>query len=959
MKHIMNVSAYQKNPMVHRDRRLARSTSAWVRSFACEDMRILIVCRGPVRKEAIDTFREMGAARVGILLSEKDSIVYTYALAPELRFVPPRDVHHVPDYTGANREQRAERIQQIIQVCKDNGYEYVFAGYGFMAEDESLVGAIEAAGLRFIGPCAHTVRAAGRKDEAKRTALEQKVSVTPGVENLTARTLLGLYPSLESLQALVQEKDLKVPPEAFAGGEASLEAVAEVVLDASYRKGIDIISIDQIGKQLEKEMAALFKAHPGRRVRLKAIGGGGGKGQRILQAPKEPSDVEAAAAKAPEKFREILSEVKAGGVGDNKNVLLELNIERTRHHEIQLFGNGEWCTTLGGRDCSLQMHEQKLLEVSITQEGLREAMEEATNAGREVRARALQEELEVLSRMEAEAERFGLAVGLDSVSTFECIVEDDRHYFMEVNTRIQVEHRVSELCYLLRFANPNDPTDSFDVHSLVEAMALVARHKSRLPRPTRIRRYAAAVEARLNAQDAALDPHAGGIVEHWSDPIEGEIRDDQGISYKNPDTGQFIRYRLAGAYDSNIALLITVGEDREESYRQLREVIRRTKLVGIELSTNLEFHFGLVNFFLATHVHAKPTTRFVVPYLTQVGLLEEEARKLDLDHALTVIGAHHERVIMSQASDERASAAVAATQKILERKRTLLGRPLRLVLDEPHILSGYLSALRSSYSVSGGKVEWHDNPVRALKETYHILNMSFQSDLPAAQVIWDHDERLLETACQFYDQIDKKLGLARATWPEVKARLESPTPPEGMDAAMWSSVQSAHAGHQLGLELLNLVPVIAERAGFFDIRVEEDLTVTVPDRLYDPELQARMKKVLVPPPVASGDEVVAVTGGMFYSREAPDRPRLIEEGQHFEVGHPLYVIEVMKMFNKVAATFSGTVTEILVDLDGTIVKKGQPLFKVRPDEVVTKLDPEAEAAERRNHTARLMQQILA
>ena len=57
--------------------------------------------------------------------------------------------------------------------------------------------------------------------------------------------------------------------------------------------------------------------------------------------------------------------------------------------------------------------------------------------------------------MEQEAERFGVAVGLNSASTFECITEGERHYFMEVNTRIQVEHRVSELCYTLRFENPD------------------------------------------------------------------------------------------------------------------------------------------------------------------------------------------------------------------------------------------------------------------------------------------------------------------------------------------------------------------------------------------------------------------------------------------------------------------------------------------------------------------------
>src|SRR5690606_34191560 len=101
---------------------------------------------------------------------------------------------------------------------------------------------------------------------------------------------------------------------------------------------------------------------------IKAIGGGGGKGQRILQSPSAfegdlETRIKLASEKAAEKYKEVLQEVKTTGVGDNKNALLELNIETTRHQEIQVIGNGEWCTTIGARDCSLQMHEQKLLEV--------------------------------------------------------------------------------------------------------------------------------------------------------------------------------------------------------------------------------------------------------------------------------------------------------------------------------------------------------------------------------------------------------------------------------------------------------------------------------------------------------------------------------------------------------------------------------------------------------------------
>jgi acetyl/propionyl-CoA carboxylase alpha subunit len=131
--------------------------------------------------------------------------------------------------------------------------------------------------------------------------------------------------------------------------------------------------------------------------------------------------------------------------------------------------------------------------------------------------------------MEEESARFGVAVGLDSASTFECIVDRDRHYFMEVNTRIQVEHRVSE-----------------------------------------INRFGAAAEARLNATDASLSPSAGGMIRYWTKPLEGEIRDDQGICMPNPDSGQFMRYKVAGAYDSNIALLLTTGVDRIDSYNSLR-----------------------------------------------------------------------------------------------------------------------------------------------------------------------------------------------------------------------------------------------------------------------------------------------------------------------------------------------------------------------------------------------------
>ena len=616
---------YLNNPLIHKDRQLAKSNSEWVRSFSCKDLKPLIICRGPIRKEAMDVFDEMGINGYGILLSEKDSITYTNALAPELRtLTDPDRVHRVPDYTGATKEERNKRIQQIIRIAHDNGYNAIFAGYGFMSEDADMVEAMEKAGLNFIGPCSFTQKSAGMKDQAKRTALETGVSVTPGVNNATSLALFAKY-GKDGLEACAKDNNLNVD---FASCKDD-EEKALALLAASYEAGIDIIDAADIGAALQVEAKRMLAEKPNNRFRLKAIAGGGGKGQRILQSANSyegaslEEKVEKAAENVPSLVLECLIELKTNGVGDNKNVLIEMNIDTTRHQEIQVVGNGEWCMTMGGRDCSLQMHEQKLLEVSVTEEELVAAIAVAEAEGKEGELAQLKKDLVILQKMEEEGAIFGQAVKLDSVGTFECIVDGEAHYFMEMNTRIQVEHRVTELCYKLKFTNPDDPSDFFIVESLVEVMALLARHGKRLPKPERIVREKTSVEARMNATNQALQPHAGGIIENWSNAIPGEIRDDQGISTHNPDTDVFMKYHLAGAYDSNIALLLTTGETRMDSYQRLAEILRRPELRGKDLATNLEFHYGLVHWFIGNGINARPSTRFIVPYLTLVGLLKE------------------------------------------------------------------------------------------------------------------------------------------------------------------------------------------------------------------------------------------------------------------------------------------------------------------------------------------------
>jgi acetyl/propionyl-CoA carboxylase alpha subunit len=932
---------YLNNPLIHRDRRLGRRPSDWVSQFDCSHLRPLIICRGPIRKEAMDVFNEMGIDGYGILLSEKDSIVYRNALAPELRqLTDPERIHRVPDYTGINKEERNARVQQIISIARDNGYNAIFAGYGFMAEDEAMVAAVERAGLNFIGPCSKTVHDAGLKDEAKRTALSVGVSVTPGIDNGTTLTLLKQYPAADSLKALVAEHGLAVDQGQLDDSKLALEDLADLVLAASYKKGIDLYSIDELCETLTTAVEKMAADYPENRIRLKAISGGGGKGQRILAVGE--------VARTAEMVREILNEVKNTGVGDNKNVLVELNIETTRHQEIQVIGNGQWALSMGARDCSLQMHEQKLLEVSVTPESLQRALADAEAAGLAEEARVLTQDLETLAAMESESERFGDAVGLDSVSTFECIVDRDKHFFMEMNTRIQVEHRVTELCYALKFTNPDQADESFVVESLVEAMVILAAHAEKLPRPVRLARNKNSVEARLNATNQALQPHAGGVIERWSDASEGEIRDDQGISLHNPDTDVFMKYTLAGAYDSNIALLLTVGDSRLECYQQLAEVIRKTTMRGRDLATNLDFHYGLVNWFIGQNINARPTTRFIVPYLTAVGELKERAGNIDLVFAYDAV---MKAELANVDEDSRADYVTA-----FERKYSLLRRPLQKLVEEPHLLSGWLSVNRDCYTMIEGKVSWNENPVQLLADTYHFLDMDYQAGEPAANMIWGHDHELLQAAVDFYDELNNRV--TAEDWVELQSQLAEEQAPEGIDGALWREMRAAHAGYQCGMDIVAVLPLLAEESGFYALSVNPDLTINIPERLTEGELQERMAKVLVPPPVASFDEILAASGGMFYPRETPEAEAFVEEGAHFDAGDPLYIVEVMKMFNKVYAPFAGTIDKVLVSEDGVIIRKGQPLFTITPDEVVVLESPEDIRARRRQVTVKFIEKLV-
>ncbi len=925
------------------------ATMKWKNEFDCTHLRPLIICRGPVRKEAMDIFERMGIHYYGILLSEKDSVMQARALAPELRQVKdPERVHRVTDYSGVDKQERLKRIDEILRIAKENDYNAIFAGYGFMAEDEVMVSAVERAGLRFIGPCSRTVKSAGQKDEAKRIAESVGVTTIPGMDQLASATLLAEYPTFIDLKRVADINHLEVDFNHWMH-EQNMHLIAHAVLESAMARGIDLFTIEALGAQAVKEISKIYREFPENRVRMKAVLGGGGKGQRIVASPAEfegdlTQRIERATQEVPMLVQAILSAVKATGKGDNKNLLIELNIETTRHQEVQLVGNGDWAIALGARDCSLQMHEQKLVELSQTSEGLDNAIAELRRHGANDEANvesaieALDADKAILTKMESEAVRFAQEVGLDSVSTFECIVDAHQHFFMEMNTRIQVEHRVTELCYDLQFTDPDNSSVYFTVESIVELMVLLACHKERLPKPVRVPKAVASVELRLNATDHALQPHPGGDISYWSEAGADELRDDQGISMRNPDTGQFITYTISGAYDSNIALLLTDASSKRASIEKIIEIVRRTRLCGHNLKTNLDFHYGVLNWLLYNSLYAKVTTAFIKPYLTLVGLVLQQVKKLDLNVLLPLL----QKQYIAQGCD------AAAAKAILGKKETLILRPLNRLMQRPHLLSAWLSCVKPAITFTDEGYEWRSNPVDLLLETYHLLNMDWQPELPSAYVIWAHDHQLLQEAKQFYEDLSSHLpeSFSSLSYAELDAQLRTERKPSSLasvDDALWSSIRAAHKGHQLGLDLLALIPLIAKEIGFYDLKVDEQQRVCYPDPskvdLQSNALHKAMLQCLEPLPDMTSDEILSVSGGMFYLQSGPDQPPFIEEGQHFKKGDPLYIIEVMKMFNTVEAPFSGRVDKILMDNHhGEIVKRGQPLFKVTPDQEAQTVD---------------------
>ena len=272
-------------------------------------------------------------------------------------------------------------------------------------------------------------------------------------------------------------------------------------------------------------------------VMIKATAGGGGKGMRIARNDKElERNVVAAQNEAEAAF-------------NNPDVFVEKYVENPKHVEIQILGDKHGNVIhLGERNCSIQRRHQKLIEESPSF-GLPD---------------------EVRREMGAAAVRLAKAIGYDSAGTLEFLVDDKNNfYFMEMNTRIQVEHTVTETVTGIDIIKLQIALAEGDILNISQEDVIIDGH---------------AIECRINAEDTenGFLPSPGKITKYIA---------PGGIGVRI-DSHSYQGYEISPYYDSMIGKVITFGIDREEAIRRMERALSEYVIEGVD--TTIPFHLQVL-----------------------------------------------------------------------------------------------------------------------------------------------------------------------------------------------------------------------------------------------------------------------------------------------------------------------------------------------------------------------------
>jgi acetyl-CoA carboxylase biotin carboxylase subunit len=360
----------------------------------------------------------------------------------------------------------------IISAAEVTDAEAIHPGYGFLSENADFAERVEKSGFVFIGPRPESIRLMGDKVSAKHAMIKAGVPCVPG-------------------------------------SDGALPEDPKEIIKIARKIGYPVI--------------------------IKAAGGGGGRGMRVVHT-------EAALLNAV-----TMTKTEAGAAFGNPEVYMEKFLENPRHVEIQVladeFKNAVW---LGERDCSMQRRHQKVIEEAP-----------APGIPRKL--------IERIGDRCAEACR---KIGYRGAGTFEFLYENGEFYFIEMNTRIQVEHPVTEMIT--------------GVDLVQEQIRIAAGEKLRF-RQRDIELAGHAIECRINAEDPFKFTPSPGRIVAWHPPGGPGIR---------VDSHAYAGYFVPPTYDSMVGKVIAYGATREQAIRRMQIALSEMVVEGIQ--TNIPLHRELM-----------------------------------------------------------------------------------------------------------------------------------------------------------------------------------------------------------------------------------------------------------------------------------------------------------------------------------------------------------------------------
>ena len=360
----------------------------------------------------------------------------------------------------------------IISAAEVTDAEAIHPGYGFLSENADFAERVEKSGFVFIGPRPESIRLMGDKVSAKHAMIKAGVPCVPG-------------------------------------SDGALPEDPKEIIRIARKIGYPVI--------------------------IKAAGGGGGRGMRVVHT-------EAALINAV-----TMTKTEAGAAFGNPEVYMEKYLENPRHIEIQVladeFKNAVW---LGERDCSMQRRHQKVIEEAP-----------APGIPRKL--------IERIGDRCAEACR---KIGYRGAGTFEFLYENGEFYFIEMNTRIQVEHPVTEMIT--------------GVDLVQEQIRVAAGEKLRF-RQRDIELTGHAIECRVNAEDPFKFTPSPGRINSWHPPGGPGIR---------VDSHAYAGYFVPPTYDSMVGKVIAYGATRDQAIRRMQIALSEMVVEGIQ--TNIPLHRELM-----------------------------------------------------------------------------------------------------------------------------------------------------------------------------------------------------------------------------------------------------------------------------------------------------------------------------------------------------------------------------